>query len=132
MFELDPLQRIRVLLRNHPDIDDDDDDDDSSIGIQELGDASFDQGQLPPPLYPMGALTYKECIVCLLMKDSNLRTCCGTPICDDCVYMYITIQIEQGNVKIGCPNDKCDKYVHRDEVNVQGLRPFHIYTVSVT
>lgn len=95
----------------------DTDDDDDGEDLFDMIQSDYPAGQLPQPLYPMGPLKYKECIVCLEMKDLNLRTCCATPVCDDCVLMYVTVQIEQGNVKIGCPNDNCDKYVHRDEVS---------------
>ena len=32
---------------------------------------------------------------------------------------YITIQVEEARVKVSCPNDACDRYVHRDEIIVR-------------
>ena len=45
------------------------------------------------PLYPMGPLEYKECVVCCLTTDLNLRACCSGAVCDACMLSYITLQV---------------------------------------
>ena len=75
------------------------------------------------PLYPMGELRYLECGICMETKDLYVRTCCSFPVCDDCMLMYITTQVEQAQVKMGCPNGECVKFVHRDEIMVRLTGP---------
>ncbi len=59
-----------------------------------------------------------ECQICFDRVYLNERNCCKFRACNNCINHYIQTKIKNscGIVKIECPNTKCTKLIHRDEI----------------
>ncbi|KAK6168112.1 hypothetical protein SNE40_022005 [Patella caerulea] len=104
----------------HDDDDDDDDDDfDESFDLHHP-DLHFhldrSEGVNGTPLFPQSPEEESICDICYDHRTVRKRLCCETRICSQCLNIYLEGQVNDGNVKIGCPDSRCDSYIHRDEI----------------
>lgn len=69
-------------------------------------------------LFEKGPLkTRVECSICLTpLKQLHARMCCSFDACNRCMKSYVEEKVRSGCVHIECPNDKCTKLIHRDEI----------------
>ena len=119
------LNRRCFLADTIPFRDDDDDDNDSSSSSE--FDSSSDEetseiiqtSVLPmASIHPSSLLTesLSECSICCEMRRLQKRPCCQFDACNACLNNYVEQQVKQGLVRIQCPNQGCQSYLHRDEI----------------
>ena len=68
--------------------------------------------------FEKGALkTRVECRICLTpIRQLHARLCCSFDACNRCMKSYVEEKVRSGCVHIECPNDRCTKLIHRDEI----------------
>ncbi|CAF3491826.1 unnamed protein product [Rotaria sp. Silwood1] len=64
-----------------------------------------------------------ECTICCELKRLQKRTCCNFNVCSTCLNIYVEHQIKQGIIRIQCPNQQCQMYMHRDEIHKRCISP---------
>ena len=64
-----------------------------------------------------------ECAICYEMKRLQKRPCCQFDVCSICLTMYVEQQVQQGMIRIQCPNQHCQIYMHRDEIHKRCSSP---------
>lgn len=64
----------------------------------------------------MGPTYEGECQICFELCKLQDRLCCGLPVCDNCMLLYLETQVNQRNLKIACINGTCSTFLYRDEV----------------
>lgn len=69
-----------------------------------------------PPLIKAGRLVEKDCVVCMLTVTQNVRSCCGTMVCDDCIAEYVQHKIHEGKVFFTCPATDCKMPISKEEI----------------
>ena len=57
-----------------------------------------------------------ECSICCEIKRLQKRSCCQFNTCSTCLNIYIEHQIQQGIIRIQCPNQQCHIYMQQDEI----------------
>jgi len=55
-----------------------------------------------------------ECLVCLETTGLDARPCCGEPVCLSCLAQHVKSKLDDGIVRIGCPNPECASFVQVD------------------
>ena len=67
--------------------------------------------------------TLSECGICCETRRLPKRHCCPFYACSTCLNIYVEEQIRLGIIRIPCPNQQCQAYMHRDEINKRCLSP---------
>jgi hypothetical protein len=112
-----------TIVHNQSNKDDDDDDNESiSSDIEPISDE--DTHELNPSLILSNSSEIlSECVICCELKRLQKRTCCDFFVCSTCLNIYVEQQINQGIIRIQCPNEHCHIYMHRDEIHKYCLTP---------
>ncbi|CAF1419908.1 unnamed protein product [Didymodactylos carnosus] len=62
-------------------------------------------------------LSYHTCLICY--HDKRLRPltqCCQSPVCLECLQLYIGTHVNEAKIKIPCPIQECTYILTRDEI----------------
>lgn len=102
---------LPVLNFDGYDLDFDDD-----FDLEDFADESVEESPNIEPLYPVGELSTQDCNICLAGVVVRLRPCCKFPVCEHCMEEYFKTKVLDGIVKIECPSNDCDWYIHREEI----------------
>ena len=61
-----------------------------------------------------------HCIVCFShvhgVTERATEHCCKAYVCRACMRGVVSTKVNDGNVRIPCPNPECDKFIHQEEV----------------
>ncbi|XP_061479730.1 E3 ubiquitin-protein ligase RNF217 isoform X2 [Rhineura floridana] len=85
------------------------------------GNIEVDLYLLPEPLSGLisgdfGPLLVLTCRVCLEEKPLKPLPCCKKPVCEECLKLYLSTQVQVGQADIQCPITECSE--HLDETTV--------------